>query len=181
MKRYLLGITIALSSFLVVNAQKISDMGAAEQWCDMTMLDKIEGIWEYPDDDTRVLIRKSTVDRNKYEIVTVESPDTRISPGDVIGYLKISPDPDKFEMGVYRTKLKNGVFSELGKCYAQFNEKDGAIQVKGRSVKFSLGSRWLLPSFWKLIRISVKNPLEALPKGLVKIYPEKKRTQPDYL
>lgn len=163
----------------------ISDMGAARDWCDVTMLDRIEGIWEYPDDDTSVLIRKSENVKNRYDIIVVESADTRLNPGETIGYLNSSPDPDKFEMAIYRNKQKNGILTDLGKCYAQFDHQDESIIVKGLNVKFSIGLNSLLPSFWNLarltLRLSVKNPLESLPKGLVRIYPSSRRKKPDYL
>ena len=180
-KIILLWILISLSWKPTAFSKEISDMGAAIDWCDQAMLDRIEGIWEYPSDYTSVLIRKSNTEKGHYDILVVESADTRLNPGDKIGYLKSSPDPDKFEMGLYRTKLESGVFAELGKCLAQFNEGKDALLTQGRGIKFSLGSRYLLPSFWKLVRISVKDPLSNLPKGLVRIYPKTKRLQPDYL
>lgn len=163
------------------NSQVISDYGAARDWCDNNMLTNIEGIWEFPEDHTCVLIKQTKTDNSLYDIVVVESPDVRLLPGETIGYLKASASSDKYEMGIYRTKLKTGVFSELGKCMAQYNSKDEALTVKGRKLKFSLTSRWLLPSFWRLIKISVNDPLDALPKGLVRLYPTSKRRYPDYL
>lgn len=174
-------LTLVTLSAIGLNAQTISDYGAACEWYDAFAADRLEGIWEYPDDHTRVLIRASKTDSSLYEIIVVDSPDTRIEPGDKIGYLKRSPDPDKFEMGLYRSKLKSGVLSELGKCMAQFNEKEGSIYVKGRSLKFSIGSRWFLPSFWRILRVSIKDPLQSLPKGMIRVYPASKRNQPEYL
>ena len=174
-------IVLLLAFGLDSNAQKICDMGAARDWCDGAMLDDMEGIWEYPDDHTKVLLRLSATDSSKYDIIVVETPDVRLEPGEKIGYLLKSPAQDKFEMGVYRTKLNKGVLSELGKCYAQYSSKDDALLVQGRGLKLSLGSRWLLPAFWRMIRISIKDPLKSLPKGLVRIYPNAKRRTPDYL
>lgn len=173
----------ALCAFLCfpAAAQKISDMGAAEAWCDATMLDRVEGIWEFPDDNTSVLIRHSDFEPHRYDIIVVETPDTRIAPGDKIGYLAASASPDKFEMGLYRTKAEKGILSELGKCLAHLSEKDDAIYVKGRNVKLSLASRWLLPSFWRMIKVTVKDPLESLPRGMIRIYPNSSRKRPDYL
>lgn len=160
---------------------KITDMGAAKEWCDDTMLEKIEGIWEFPDDQTRVLLRRSANQASNYDIVVVESPDTRLKAGETIGYLKKSAADDKFEMLLYRNKKNSGILDEPGKCLAQYSEKYDALLVKGRSVKFSLGSRYLLPAFWRIVRISVKNPLDELPRGMVRLYPKTKRSQPDYL
>ena len=180
-RRPLLTILALLCMTVSARCLEICDMGAAREWCDTTMLDRIEGIWEYPEDHTTVLISRTPHDASLYDIIAIESPDTRLMPGDKIGYLRASADADKFEMAVYRTKKLNGIFAEPGKCLAQYDAKDDAFIVKGRSMKFSLGSRWLLPAFWRMIRVSLKDPLENLPKGLVRIYPSTKRHKPDYL
>lgn len=156
-------------------------MGAAQEWCDEAMLDKIEGIWEFPDDHTKVLICRSQYDKSLYDVIVVEAEDVRLIPGENIGYLKKSATQDKFEMGLFRGRNKKGILAELGKCFAQYDDKNNALLVKGRSIKLSIGSRWLLPAFWRLIKVSVKDPLESLPKGLVKIYPVNHKMQPDYL
>lgn len=172
---------VTLGGFLRAEPPRIADMGMAKDWCDEAMLDNVEGVWEFVEDNTDVLIRRSAMQPNTYEIIVVSTPDTRLTPGDCIGYLKKSASPDKFEMGVYRTKPEGSLFKDMGKCLAQLNEKNDAITVKGKSVKFSLGSRWLLPAFWRMIRISTKNPLDNLPKGLVRVYPEPRNTKIDYL
>lgn len=158
----------------------ICDMQSAREWCDDTMLRRVEGIWEYPDDETSVVIKRSATQKGHYDIIVVESADTRVSPGECIGYLVESPDPTAFEMGLFRSK-RNGLLAELGKCLARLGDNDSSILVKGRKLRFSIASRWLLPSFWKLIKVSLKDPLESLPKGMVRIYPETSPRQPDYL
>ena len=130
--------------------ETICDMQAARDWCDRTMLHRVEGVWRYPDDQTTVLVRRAAASDGRYDIVVVESPDTRLQPGETIGYLETTPVGTKFEMGVYRTKT-GGVLRELGRCAAELNDKEDALLVKGRKLKFSLGSRWLLPSFWRQI------------------------------
>ena len=157
----------------------IRDIIAARDWCDRNMLHRIEGIWEFPDDETTVLIKRSNVRPQYYEIVTVSSPDTRLKPGDVAGYLKESAESNKFEMALYRDRM-NDVLAEPAKCLAQLTENDNAIVAKGRKIKFSLKSNRLLPLFWRMIHLTVKDPLENLPKGLIRVYPSSSRN-PDYL
>lgn len=169
-----------ISCAAFAQGEKIADMQAAREWCDRTMTHRIEGIWEFPDDHTRVLIRRDDSRQGRYDIVAIESEDTRILPGESIGYLQESALPEKFEMGLFRSR-RAGVLSELGKCLAELNDSKDALLVKGREIKFSLNTRWLLPSFWRIIRIGLKDPLESLPKGLVRIYPAKGHRQPDYL
>lgn len=184
MSRTFLILILFTTAFLTSKAQEICDMRAAEEWCDRTMLHRVEGIWEYPDDRTQVLVRRAPGSEYRYDIVVVNTPDTRLRPGETIGYLQASPSSVKFEMGLYRDK-RRGVLRELGKCVAELAENDNAILVSSRKVKFNFGLRWLLPSFWKQIRntvgITVKDPLESLPRGMVRIYPVTQRRQPDYL
>lgn len=157
----------------------ISDIVAAREWCDATMMHRVEGIWEFPEDETTVLICRNEHTPHRYDIVAVSSPDTRLHPGQTVGYLVESAESDKFEMALCRAQEKS-VFAEFTKCLAQLRDDDNTIVAKGRKLKFSLRARWLLPSFWKMINITFKDPLENLPRGLIRIYPENTR-QPDYL
>jgi len=179
--RHLIILTLLIAAHAAaIRADSITDMGAARDWCDSTMTHRVEGIWEFPEDETRVLVRKQTASATRYVITVVESPDTRLVPGEEIGQMQASTAPTKFAMTLYRTKLK-GAAGNPGKCLAVLDEKNDALLVQGRKMKFSLASRWFLPSFWRAVRISVKNPLDALPRGMVRIYPANTRRQPDYL
>lgn len=171
---------ILMSLCLDMAAESISDMGRAREWCDGAMLRRVEGIWEFPDDETRVLIRRENGTSNRYEIILVESADTRLQPGEKIGWLQASPIPTKFEMELYRNR-KGNILSDPGHCMAELNETDDALLVSGRKFKFSLASRWFLPSFWRALRVSSSNPLDKLPHGMVRIYPTTRKQQPDYL
>lgn len=158
----------------------ICDMGMARDWCDNAMLDRVEGIWEFPEDQTRVLIRKSRASSGSYDIIVVESPDTRLVPGETIGSLRESVASTKFEMLLCRNRV-DGLLADPGKCLAELAESDNSLLVRTRKLKFSLASRWFLPSFWRALRVSVKNPLDQLPRGLIRVYPLTIKRQPDYL
>ena len=163
-----------------VGVDEICDMGAARHWCDCNMLQEVEGIWKFPEDDTFVLVRRSALDDDRYDIVAVESPDVRLTPGENIGYLERSAVSRSFEMALYRNKEK-GVFGELGKCLAEYRESEAAMVIKRREVKLSLNPRWILPSFWRMLKVSVKDPLESLPWGMIKVYPESVKREVEYL
>lgn len=184
MLRTLLLSFLAATALATACAQEICDIIAAREWCDRTMLHRVEGIWEYPEDRTQVLVRRSPQSDYRYDIIVIDTPDTRLHPGEAIGYLQASPVATKFEMGLYRDK-RRGVLRELGKCVAELGEHDTALIVSARRVKFTFGLRWLLPAFWQQIRntvgLSVRDPLESLPRGMVRIYPETTVRQPDYL
>ena len=150
--------------------ETVADMGMAQEWCDRTGLRRIEGIWEFPDDHTRVLVRHRTDAEMEYDIVVVDSPDCRLKPGDTVGYIRDSPDPAKFEFCLYRTKSK-GKFHNLGKCMARLASDCNSIYVSASRLKATLRSLSFLPKFWRSVRISVDRPAEDIPKGLVRIYP----------
>lgn len=173
-------IFLGVSGLSAASGQKVCDMAAAREWCDGAMLRRVEGIWEFPDDETRVLVRRQNGTSNRYEVIVVETADTRLEPGENIGYLQASPVATKFAMELFRNR-KLGVLSDPGKCLAELNESEDALLVTGRKLKFSLASRWFLPSFWRAIRISSKNPLDQLPYGMIRIYPTPRKHQPDYL
>lgn len=155
-------------------------MGMAKEWCDAEMLLPIEGVWEFPDDHTRVLVKSTSLSDTKYDIIVIESPDTRLTPGESVGYIQESPVSSKFEMALYRDKV-NGVFAELGKCLAEYQSKDDAIVIHSPKVKLSVSARWLLPKFWRILKLSYDNPLDALPHGMVRIYPRSLARRPAYL
>lgn len=175
----LLILSLALPAFA---AEPPRDFGAAREWCDRNMLRRPEGIWEFPDDETTVLIRRSDSSPRSYDIIAVDSPDTRIRPGETIGQLRESAEADKFEMTLCRSGAAP-LSKEAGKCLAVLRDNDNTIVARGRKMKISLGNgaRWLLPAFWRMIKVTVKDPLESLPRGLVRLYPERGPRQPDYL
>lgn len=189
-KRALISILTVLSGLLMHaetagakeesgSEERICDIVAAREWCDANMLHRVEGIWEFPEDETTVLVRRNRQVPHRYDIIVVSSPDTRLKSGETAGYMHESADNSQFEMAVYRSRTE-GKLSEPAKCLAQLRDKDNTIVAKGRKLSFSLRSWSILPSFWKLVRMTYKDPLENLPRGMIRIYPASTR-QPDYL
>lgn len=165
---------------ITAEVAEIADMGMAREWCDRSMLQAVEGIWEFPADGTTVLIRHSATMPRGYELIVVETPDTRLQPGDLIGTLRESASSSKFELELFRNH-ERGVLANPGKCLAEYVEADDALVITARKLSISMSPRWLLPSFWKSIRVSMKKPLNQLPKGLIRIYPTPERCKIDYL
>lgn len=158
----------------------VFDMESARKWCDGSMLSPIEGIWRYPADQTLLLIRQSKSESGRYDLIVVETPDTRLTPGDIIGYLKPSASASKYEMGVYGDK-KGKIIPVAEKCVATYHPTESSLQIETPSLKASLRSTRFLPSLWRAIRITINDPVNKLPKGMVKIYPNPSLSRPDYL
>lgn len=169
-----------MAALLPLAAQTIADMGMAREWCDRSMLQSVEGIWEFPADETRVMIRQSHTSAHAYDIIVIDTPDTRIKPGESIGTLKESPVASKFELDLFRNRMK-GVLANPGKCLAEYMVNEDALVITARKIKLSLVSRWFLPAFWKALRVNFNNPLDQLPRGMVRIYPTSKPRKIDYL
>ena len=152
-------------------AEKISDMGKALEFCRNSPLDRIEGIWEFPEDNTVVLIRLADERKRVYDLIVVTTPDCRLKPGEKIGVMTASIDPDKFHLSLY-TSRKDGLLSDPSNCLAVFNEADGSLRVEKRKYKFSLRSSRYLPKFWRMLAMfSSENPAVKLPEGLIRLFP----------
>ncbi len=156
-----------------MKGEKISDMGRALEYCHEAPLDRIEGIWEFPEDNTAVLIRLSDQRKRKYDLIVITTPDCRLNPGEKIGEMTGSVDPDKFHLSLFTTR-RDGLLSDPGNCMAIFNENDGSLRVEKRKFKISLRNARYLPNFWKMLsifRFSSDNPVEKLPTGLTRLFP----------
>lgn len=151
--------------------REILDMGAARDFCDSSPLDEIEGIWYYVEDDVKVLVRRNTLDDSVYDIQVVETPDCRLRPGELLGKMHVSADPRQFRMSLFTNRSKGGLLSDERECLAVLGKDGESLRIKGKKYKISLRSLYLLPRFWRMVRVVVDNPLDDLPRGLVKIYP----------
>lgn len=160
--------------------QRIYDIQAARDYCDSTALHLIEGIWEFPEDETKVLIMRSSFDPHAYDIIALSSPDCRIIPSESIGKIRRSPDPVKYELSLYCSR-KGGILTDMRSCLANFNNKEGSLSIQPKKFKISLRSLYLLPRFWRMLSVRTDNPLERLPQGLIRIYPQSKFRNPIYL
>ena len=82
--------------------QAVSDMGIAREWCDRTMTHRIEGIWEFPQDETRVLIRRSARTDNDnlhWHYTATDRKAFSAVPGSVLPNLMRKKTPSLFRGG----------------------------------------------------------------------------------
>lgn len=181
-RRLLAGLVLtALSPAARCDAQTIEpdvfDMPSAIEYCHGAPLASVEGIWEFPEDATRVLIRRRASEPRSYDLILISSPDCRLTPGETIGHMDETSDPSRFRLALFCDRRK-GLLTDLRNCSAEFSDKNGSLRINGRKVKLSIRSVRFLPQFWRLIGISVKDPAAELPLGLIRIYPgQQKGTQ----
>lgn len=157
----------------------ISDMGRAMEYCQHAPLAGAEGIWEFPEDMTKVLIRKVIGSPYRYDIILISSPDCRLIPGEKIGEMEESADRKKLKLSLFSNRTKN-VLTDMRHCAAEFNNKNDRILIHPRKVKFSVRNSLrrsfdltdLLPKFWLTASVNIVDPASSLPIGLVRIFPE---------
>ncbi len=158
----------------------VFDLESAMQYCKETELEGPEGIWEFVEDETQVLIKKESRGGNDYDIVIISTPDCRLKPGDKIGSLQRSAKRGKYKMNLFVSR-NMGIFTDSRRCLAEYIDKEDAMQVQPLKLKISVRTMWFLPKFWRSLRISFDNPAADLPHGLLRIYPRNEPTKPIYL
>lgn len=162
-----------------------ADIVDARAYCDNSDLAPVEGLWSYPQDDVTVLITRNSSRKGVMDIYVVESADCSLSPGMMLGELLSTPDPDKYTLKLFTT-VKKGMLSRPRNASVSFSENKEALIVKpDNSLKVRLNPTRLLPSFWRMVSFSLKQP-DSAPEGLVKIYPSydgngSSRRSPRYL
>ncbi len=145
------------------------DWKRAMEYCDSTALLPVEGIWEYPEDGVTVLVRRQAM-RGRFDVVAVESADTRIGPGDVLGTLEGSADPSAFRLTLATRDLDDNL-GRPAECLATLSKDEQSLYVKTKKRKLSLNATWILPRFWRIARLKTTDPLEKLPAGMTRLYP----------
>lgn len=142
----------------------------ARRWCDEDVLSPVEGIWEYPEDGATVLIMADRTHPGTFTVSILSTADCRLERGDVIARLHPTSDVRQFRLEQMTAKDSNGLIKPRD-CAATLSSDGESLRVKSPKTKFRIQPYTLLPRFWRIIRISDRNPVEDLPAGLLKVYP----------
>lgn len=156
------------------------DLGKATEYCDHAQLTGPEGIWEFPDDETTVLIKRSPRSESKFDIFVVDTPDCRLHPDEKLGELERSAESSKFMMHLF-TRRKTGLLTDSRSCMAELKENGDAFIMHPRKLRIAFRTMWFLPRFWRSLRFNIDNPSSTLPYGLIKRYPRNTPLSPFYL
>lgn len=162
-------VCVAAVSFHCGAAVPVS-MEEARRWCDVSPLSAVEGIWEYPEDGAFVLVMADRTAPGTFTVSILSTPDCRLERGDVIGRLHPSADPRQFRLE-QMTKKDSGGLIKPADCTATLSADGESLRVRGKKTKVRIQPYTLLPRFWRIVRVSEKNPVEDLPAGLLKVYP----------
>ena len=159
------------------------DIDEAKEICDNLPLDPVEGIWLYPEDKVTVLILSGNDGMEqhsllKYTISIIESSDTRLSPGEILGYLQATPEAKTYKIELL-TERKNELLLKPKSCIATLSaDKDVFIikrQNSGLKGRLNLNLNRLLPGFWKIVSAGISssgnNNKKEVPVGMIKLHP----------
>lgn len=163
---------IIATAFMFSESRAITppcDYLEAVEICDKTDLRPIEGLWSYPEDDVTVMVIRNSERKGVYDIFVVESADCSLKAGQTLGEIRESADPQKFTLKLFTT-VKNGVLSMPCEAVATYSDAKESLTVKKQSASFRINPTRLLPSFWRIVSISLKSK-ETAPEGMIKIYP----------
>lgn len=170
---------LAIIASLCVHADEITDFESALLYCNRNALTGPEGIWEFPDDETSVFIRRDEAQRGMFNIYLLESADCRFEPGEKVGHLVASADKMKYRL--FLRIEKSGDFLESTRnCVATMDKDAARLLINPSKLKISFRTMWFLPKFWRALKVSIDNPQRNIPVGLVKIYPESEQELPIY-
>lgn len=136
--------------------------------------DPIEGIWEYPADETSLIILRNPTAKGVYDIYLYESVDCRFSRGMRVGTATATADPKQFSLSLCSRLRKNILTSPLP-CAGKLSADADILYIQAPKVKLSITPSILLPTLWNTLRLStrirVENPADKLPSGLRKVFP----------
>ena len=159
------------------------DIDMAQEICAELPLEKVEGVWLYPDDQVTVLILNVNREQSdnrlpEYSISIVDTSDARLHPGEVIGSLKATPDEKVYKIEL-ATERHNHLLLKPVSCLASLTGDGERLIIKKQKVplkgRLNLNFNRLLPGFWKIVSTGISSTgsgtsLEP-PTGMVKIYP----------
>ncbi len=137
-------------------------------------LQPIEGIWEYKADGMTLAIERCEgLAAASCRIVLLESADTHLLPGTVIGYVAPSVTPSKWQLWLYSERDKIGLQRPL-ECVATLSADASTLTFDPPrwKVKVRANVGRLLPGLLGRLYVSPQiDEGERLPVGFNKIYP----------
>ncbi len=140
-----------------------------------TDLQPLEGLWYYPTEQMTLAIEKTTSADSKgetYRLIMIDSPDTHLLPGTVIGYAEHGVTSDKYRLWLYTERDRTTLLHPM-ECVATLSHDAGSITFDPPKwkVKVRLNLARFLPSIFRTVSISPEKSKETMPEGFKKMYP----------
>lgn len=158
------------------------DILSAKQRFQERAIDRIEGLWYYPEEEMTVAIEKNDSE-TIYRVVVVEAADCSIDCGSIAGYMEKTAADDKFRLWLY-SAIENGVTTNPIESVATLSDHGKTLLIDRPEIKFrfSINLTQFLPSIFNLkgIRIYPKRIKPEIKPGFRKTYPDNENSQPVY-
>lgn len=144
----------------------------AVAYCDTGAVSSVEGIWLFPEDGVRVLVRSAGPDATSYVIWLIDPGDSDGSVGDRLGSVVMTGKTDTYILRL-PTSRSNGL-------PAGHQEIEGTLSADGEGMQFraekrhtriSLSPTSILTGFWRILRVSIDLPEGRRRTGMIRIYP----------
>lgn len=144
---------------------------------DTSPIDQVEGIWEFPDDCTTLVVERLDDSRFssqfRYRIVLLDAENNRSAiPGTVMGYIVPTAQSDKMYVWLY-SGIEDEVFAHPVKCAATLDGDCSVLTFTKPTMKLKIRMNLarLLPTLFKGLSVSVEPQTPGHPLGFRKIYP----------
>ncbi len=156
-------------------AEACTDMGALREWLAERPLDPVEGVWEYPADEVALLVIADPLRKGHKLVFVAEATDCRLWPGMKIGELEESADSRRFKITLC-SHIADGLPAMPRTGLATLADSGNALYIEMPKLKLNFSPGLILPVLWNKLRINVRmrnsDPLDKLPEGWIRKYPE---------
>lgn len=140
-----------------------------------------EGVWFSVEDGLKVAI-ENTEPENKlnplFQIVAIESDDTSLDCGQILGYLQTSENHWILRMWAY-SEMEGNVWKKPVECVAELDESNHYMLVNKPKIKFrfAINLLRLFPSFIDGLNIYPYLDKKRIKPGFKRIYPTPKSNE----
>lgn len=169
---YLIIVAIILPVCAMAEVPKTLD--EAIEYLDSSPISTIEGVWSYDDDDAIFLVRKTPLSPKEYDIILIDSPDCRLSPGQKLGSIAATITPSVYTMTLF-SKSKKGILSNPVPITATLSSDNTILRLDSPKMKFTISPSVILPRLFNILRIGIRikpiDPAPTVADGWQKIYP----------
>lgn len=132
--------------------------------------DNLTGLWNYPEEQMVVAIRKSS--EFNYQIIAVEAENEAVDRGTVIGHLTTTASNSKMRMWLYSVVDGDKLTSPV-ECVAELSDKSIFIQKRRLKMHISVNLTRFLPSVFGGVRVYPQIKSTEITPGLHKIEDKK--------
>lgn len=172
----------AANSAAAVVADKNSlpaSMAEALAYCQEACLEAPEGIWEFPEDRTFVLICKDSAQEGTYLLLLLQGADCSFRPGEICGRISSTAHKNKYRLSLC-LKAPSSNLADMASCLAELDEKNSGFYIQPRRLNIKLRNIGFLSKFWRAVSIGIDDPSKKLPPGMRRVAPDSPASLPIY-